>query len=251
MITARIVQTFLELRDHEQANHLSRFFKTGEGQYGAGDKFLGVRVPQTRSVVKNFRDQVDMDDCVTLTRSEWHEIRLAGLLLLIELYRKAKKHKDFRQMSAIVGKYVESLDHGNNWDLVDLVAPALLGDWLVTHPDERTILDRLSQPDETLWRQRVAIVSTLALIKNGMYDDTFRLAERYLTHRHDLIHKATGWMLREAAKRGAHERLCDFLDRHAPHMPRTMLRYAIERFPQDLRQHYMKLRQSAFDIGQN
>lgn len=236
-ITAR----FLRLQDSDEAKHLARFFKTGEGQYGFGDKFLGIRVPVTRGIVKEYRNKVNIDICEKLIRSEWHEIRLAGFLLLIELYRKSKKLKDEREIEEIVNKYIELIPHGNNWDLVDLVCPNILGDHLVERPEKREILDRFAGMNNSLWHQRVAIVSTFALIKANSFTDTVRIARKYLTHKHDLIHKATGWMLREMGKRGGYDNLISFLDEHAASMPRTALRYSIERFPEQLRRHYMKL----------
>ncbi|MDE6291708.1 MAG: DNA alkylation repair protein, partial [Muribaculaceae bacterium] len=129
-----------------------------------------------------------------------------------------------------------------NWDLVDLVAPKILGDYLVGHPEKRKILDDFSEMTDSLWHQRVAIVATYTMICNGVYDDTLRISERYIDHTHDLIHKASGWMLREVDKRGGENELRDFLDRYATSMPRTMLRYSIERFPEQERQYYLKLR---------
>lgn len=222
-----------------EAEHLMRFFKTGKGEYGDGDLFLGIRVPATRAIVKEFRSLATTDDVDSLTASPYHEIRLAGFLLLIEIYKSAKKRKDDDEIHRIVSFYLSILERGNNWDLVDLVAPKILGDRLVTIGGNRDILYRLAEMDGMLWHQRVAIVATWALISHGEFDDTFRIAERLLTHRHDLIHKATGWMLREVGKRGGKTQLLTFLDRHAHSMPRTMLRYAIEHLTPAQRQHYM------------
>lgn len=240
MSAASIEKRLLGLRNEDEARHLAHFFKTGEGQYGHGDKFLGIKVPVTRSIVKEFRAACDITDCKTLIQSEWHEIRLAGFLLLIELYSKAKKAGDLRRAAEIVTLYLNNLDRGNNWDLVDLVAPKILGDWLVTHPDEREELDRLASMDGFLWHQRVAIVATFALIRAGEYDDTLRIADLLLDHKHDLIHKAVGWMLREMGKRGGYNLLIGYLDRNTTQMPRTALRYAIERLPETLRRYYMQ-----------
>lgn len=243
MIADEINSRMLALADTAQARHLARFFKCGEGEYGFGDRFLGIKVPVTRSIVKECRNTaVGIDDCRRLITSEWHEVRLAGFLLLIELYRKAVKQKDASGIREIVDAYIELIPYGNNWDLVDLVCPSMLGDWLVDNPQQRHILDDFAGMAHSLWHQRVAIVATLPLIKASSYDATIRIAERYLSHRHDLIHKATGWMLREMGKRGGYDRLISFLDRHATTMPRTALRYAIERMPEELRQHYLKKR---------
>lgn len=240
MTAEAITQKFLRLRDDKKAQHLARFFKTAEGDYGYGDKFLGIRVPVTRSIVKEYKNSIDISICLELIRSQWHEIRLAGFLLLIELYRKAKKLRDKAKIEEVVNSYIENIRYGNNWDLVDLVCGFILGDWLVYTPQERNILDRFADMDDSLWHQRVAIVSTLSLIRTSSYTDTIRISKKFLTHKHDLIHKATGWMLREMGKRGGYDELISFLDEYATVMPRTALRYSIERLPEDLRLYYLR-----------
>ncbi len=236
-----IEEVMVGMEDEIKAKHLMRFFKCAPGQYGYGDKFLGIKVPETRSIVKECRSLVSLKDAVGLVKSEWHEVRLAGFLFLIELYKKGVKAKDYAAIEEILNSYIDLIPYGNNWDLVDLVAPKILGDYLVTHSEKRHILDELSNRSDSLWHQRVAIVATWTLICNGIYDDTLRLSQKYLIHNHDLIHKASGWMLREMGKRGGEDQLKSFLDIHATNMPRTMLRYSIERFPEDERQHYLKL----------
>lgn len=236
-----IEEVMMEMGDEKQAIHLMRFFKCGPGEYGYGDSFLGIRVPDTRSLVKECRNLVGIEDSVSLVKSKWHEVRLAGFLFLIELYNKAVKTKDDRSMEAIVRLYLDLIPHGNNWDLVDLVAPKILGVYLIGHPEKRKILDDFSEMSDSLWHQRVAIVATWTLICNGIYEDTLRIAQKYLNHKHDLIHKASGWMLREMGKRGGEKELRDFLDSYAISMPRTMLRYSIERFSEMERQYYLKL----------
>lgn len=240
-IATEIEERMIAMRDKKQEQHLMRFFKCGKGEYGEGDQFLGLRVPQTRAIVKEYRNQVEIKDTLQLINSLWHEIRLAGFLLMEELYKQSKKVSD-GNAKEIVDLYLSSLDRANNWDLVDLSAPYILGDWLVNHPEERNILDQLSEMDGKLWHQRVAMVANWMLIRNEEYADTFRISEKYLIHTHDLIHKATGWMLREVGKRGGVKELCEFLDRHSPIMPRTMLRYAIEKFPEPQRRHYQNLK---------
>lgn len=227
--------------DEAKAKHLMRFFKCAPGQYGFGDNFLGIKVPETRAIVKECRSLVSKEDAVDLVKSEWHEVRLAGFLFLIELFKKGVKTKNDSEIEEILNTYIDLIPYGNNWDLVDLVAPKILGEYLVLHPEKRGVLDELSKRSDSLWHQRVAIVATWALICNGMYDDTLRIAEYYLGHSHDLIHKASGWMLREMGKRGGENELRSFLDRYATSMPRTMLRYSIERFPEQDRQYYLKL----------
>lgn len=241
MVTREIELTMHSMRDESQAIHLMRFFKCGKGEYGEGDRFLGLRVPQTRAIVKQYRKLVKLNDCVALVASPWHEVRLAGFLLMVELYNQEKK-KSEEKVREVVDCYISSIERANNWDLVDLSAAYILGDWLVTHSDERKILDLLSDMDGKLWHQRVAIVANWMLIRNGIYTDTFRIARKYLSHTHDLIHKATGWMLREVGKRGGEDELREFLDRHASSMPRTMLRYAIEKFQEQDRQYYLSMK---------
>lgn len=237
-----VEERIMGMADEAQARHLMRFFKTGKGQYGEGDMFLGLKVPATRAIVKDFKKEATLEDIPLLVASPYHEIRLAGFLLLIEIYQRAKKQKDSQARREIIGYYLSIIDRGNNWDLVDLVAPKLLGDWLIDHPEERDILDRLAEMDGNLWHQRVAIVATWSIIASGEFDDTFRIALRLLNHPHDLIHKAVGWMLREVGKRGGRHRLLAFLDRHASAMPRTALRYSIEHLSPSLRHHYLTLK---------
>lgn len=227
--------------DEAKARHLMRFFKTGPGQYGEGDRFLGVTVPGVRSIVREYRRVVTEDDVMALTASPWHEVRLAGFLSLIEIYERLCRRHSESGARAVVEMYLSLIDRGNNWDLVDLVAPKILGHRLVEHPAERHLLGRLAAMDGHLWHQRVAIVATWALIRAGEYDDTLSLARALLRHPHDLIHKAVGWMLREVGKRGGHDELRLFLDDNAAEMPRTMLRYAIERLDEPVRRHYMSL----------
>ncbi len=234
-IANEIISKMKVVGTEEQATHLMRFFKTGKGDYGEGDMFLGLKVPQTRELVKDYQKAADLEDIDVLVHSQWHEARLAGFLMLIGLYKKAKDRR------LLIDYYLSVLDCGNNWDLVDVIAPKLLGDWLVRHPEERGLLYELAAMDGQLWHQRVAVVSCWPIIRSGSFDDTLKLAEKLLNHPHDLIHKATGWMLREVGKRGGLNHLLEFLDRHAHTMPRTMLRYAIEQLPIDQRQYYMKV----------
>lgn len=229
------------MADVEKARHLMRFFKTGTGQYGEGDRFLGVTVPRVRAVVREFRAVMTVDDAVGLTASPWHEVRLAGFLSLIEIYRRETRNGSETGVRRIVEMYLSLIDRGNNWDLVDVIAPGILGQWLVGRPDECAVLDRLAAMDGCLWHQRVAVVATWSLIRAGRYTDTLRLAGTLLHHPHDLMHKAVGWMLREVGKRGGADELTAFLDLHAAEMPRTMLRYAIERLDEPQRRHYMSL----------
>ena len=234
-----IIREMTGLYNEEQSFHLSRFFKTGKGEYGEGDKFLGIKVPVTRSIVKKFRKDVDLKDIQRLINSEWHEIRLAGFLLLVDLYKTAIKTHEFNTAKSLVDFYLCNIDKGNNWDLVDLVSEYILGDWILRNPDKEPLLIELAEKDDSLWHQRVAVVSTLTIIKAGKYDLTFQIAQKFITHHHDLLHKATGWMLREIGKRGGKQELVEFLEKFKLKMPRTMLRYAIEKFSEKERKYFI------------
>ena len=218
--------------DASQVEGLSRFFKTGPGQYGEGDKFLGIKVPVTREVVKACWRETglqDLEECIT---SEYHEVRLAALLALVELFRHNKsKQKEY------VDFYLAHTDRINNWDLVDLSCYPLLGVWLLDK--DRQLLYDLARDGKTIWEQRIGIVSTMTFIRHGQLQDTFDIADILLHHPHDLIHKAVGWLLREAGKRDK-EALVAYLEPRYLTMPRTMLRYAIEKFPEAERQQYLK-----------
>lgn len=225
--------------DPVQAAQLMRFFRTGVGEYGEGDRFLGLKVPQTRAIVAEFCHKATLYDVEHLTASPWHEVRLSGFLLLIEIYKTAKRRRD--DVKPIIDYYLSIIVRGNNWDLVDLIAPKILGDYLVSNPSERHILHTLTAMNGHLWHQRVGIVACWTLIKYGFFDDILTIAAKLLTHRHDLIHKACGWMLREVGKRGGLDKLLTFLDQYAATMPRTMLRYAIEKLSIEQRGYYMNL----------
>lgn len=238
-VCENIIEEMYSLYDEKQALHLSRFFKTGKGQYGEGDKFLGIKVPVTRSIVKKYSSEVNLNDIDNLINSQWHEIRLAGFLLLLAIYKRNIKLKDYEKASSMVEYYLSNIEKGNNWDLVDLIAPYLLGDWILRNSGSEVILNDLINRSDSLWHQRVVIVSTLTLIRSGKFDMTFKIGESYLTHPHDLIHKATGWMLREVGKKGGKRDLIEFLEKYSSRMPRTMLRYAIEKFTDNERKYFM------------
>lgn len=200
------------------------FFKTGRGDYGEGDKFLGLKVPQVRALVRG-SDSLSEREVLSLLRSEWHEERLAGLHILVRRFEKSKRDDCAR--ARFVKLYLSNTRHINNWDLVDASAPHLLGAWLLTN--DRTVLNELARSGN-LWERRMAVIATQAFIRAGQFDDTLRIVGRLLDDEHDLIHKACGWMLREVGKKDKTV-LVRFLEMHAPAMPRTMLRYAIERLP--------------------
>lgn len=216
----------------EKALILSRFFKTGKGEYGEGDRFLGVTVPEQRRVAKEFRERADRATVVGLLDSPIHEERLTALLLLTHLFERGLKHGG---ADGWVKLYLSKTDRVNNWDLVDSSAYQILGRWLEDR--DRAVLYRLAD-SKSLWENRIAVVATLHFIRRGDPTDILRLSETMLRHPHDLMHKATGWMLREAWKRDASS-VEAFLNKHAAGMPRTMLRYAIERMPETKRRHYM------------
>ena len=222
-----MIEQMLAKADPSQVEGLSRFFKTGPGQYGEGDRFLGIKVPVTRGVVKECWKQTGFDELEECLASEYHEIRLAGLLALVEIYSHARKDMSLR--SRCIDFYLSHTDRINNWDLVDLSCYNLLGDWLLDK--DRSLLYRLASDGKSIWEQRIGMVSTMAFIRQGQLDDTFAIADILLDHPHDLIHKAVGWLLREAGKRDM-DALRVFLDHRAASMPRTMLRYAIEKFPE-------------------
>ena len=221
--------------DPSQVPGLSRFFKTGPGQYGYGDKFLGIKVPVTRSVVKEcWKDTgfPELEECIT---SEYHELRLAALLALVQIFAHAKKDPGLQRRC--VDFYLSHTPQINNWDLVDLSCYPLLGEWLLDK--DRELLYSLARSGATIWEQRIGIVSTMTFIRHGQLDDTFAIADILLHHPHDLIHKAVGWLLREAGKRDK-AALEAFLAPRYRTMPRTALRYAIEKFPEAERQQYLK-----------
>ena len=221
--------------DPAQVPGLSRFFKTGPGQYGEGDAFLGIKVPVTRQVVKEHWKNTDFQHLEECIGSQYHEVRLAALLCLVEIFSHARKDPALRQRC--VDFYLGHTDRINNWDLVDLSCYPLLGTWLLDK--DRTLLYDLARNGKTLWEQRIGIVSTMTFIRNGQLEDTFAIADILLHHPHDLIHKAVGWLLREAGKRDK-AALEAFLTPRYGTMPRTMLRYAIERFPEQERLRYLQ-----------
>jgi 3-methyladenine DNA glycosylase AlkD len=218
------------------AAFLQRFFKTGEGQYGSGDVFIGVRVPATRLVCKQF-STLPLPEIQKLLDSPVHECRLAAVILLANQYKKAKP----ADKEAIFRMYLKNVRRGrvNNWDIVDSSAEFIIGEQLWDRP--RDLLFELAK-SESVWERRVAIISSFQFIKHGDASTTLMLAERLLHDKHDLIQKAVGWMLREIGKRGGRDELLAFLDTHAAVMPRTMLRYAIEHLPAEGRTHYMNLK---------
>ena len=227
-------EALFELSDPQKKDFLPYFFKTGKGQYGEGDKFIGVVVPQQRALVKKVKS-ISFTEIEKLLQDPYHECRLTGLLFLVEAYKRTSIEDTKKD---IVDFYIAHHQFINNWDLVDLSAPKIIGDYLLTHTRQPLLSYAKS---DNLWLQRIAIISTYTLIKNDQFDNTFLVAELLLNHSHDLIHKAVGWMLREVGKRNF-EAEYNFLltNKRYKNMPRTMLRYAIERYPEPMRQDFLK-----------
>ena len=238
MMGNQLFQAILAKQDPSQVEGLSRFFKTGKGQYGEGDRFLGIKVPVTREVVKQCWQETTFDDLETCIASEYHEIRLAALLTLVQIFKHAKKNTGVQQQC--IDFYLAHTEFINNWDLVDLSCYELLGTWLLDK--DRTLLYDLARNGKTIWEQRIGMVSTMQFLRQGQLDDTYAIAEIFLEKPrplHDLLQKAVGWLLREAGKRDE-QRLKNWLSTRYKAMPRTMLRYAIEKFTEAERRAFME-----------
>lgn len=232
-MTAKDIQKQLEgVFSPEKKDFLPYFFKTAKGQYGEGDKFIGVVVPDIRKIAKANKT-LSFTEVTELLNNEYHECRMCALFILIEQYKKAKEE----DRKLLVEFYLAHSHRINNWDLVDLSAKDILGEYLLDKKD-RSILYKLAKSD-LLWDQRIAVIATHAFIKKNDFKDIILLSEELLHHRHDLMHKAIGWMLREAGKRDE-KVLIQFLDKHYRKMPRTMLRYSIEKLTPEEKAHYMK-----------
>lgn len=250
MMTAiDIIQYMESLHDEEQRQILMRFFKTGPGEYGEGDAFIGLKVPQTREVVKAAAKDLPLDEIPALLESQWHEVRLCGLLMMVSKFEKLTGKRWINDEHAIQRRdeimmlYLDHAERANNWDLVDMSAPKILGHWLMlpTHlGDKQVIVDALAY-NENLWRQRMSMVCTWKTTQMGDPSWCLRYAEIHLHHPHDLMHKAVGWMLREVGKRVSMDLLRDFLRQHAHEMARTTLRYAIEKMTDEERSYWMNV----------
>ena len=227
----KIIDELQEKANPEKAKILSGFFKTGKGEYGEGDVFLGIVVPEQRKIAGRY-SELSLRDLKSLLSGRPHEHRLVALFILVLRYKKS----DVASKKEIYDFYLKRIRHINNWDLVDLSAPNIIGDYLLTR--DRSILYDLAGAED-LWQKRIAVMSTFTFIKNNQLEDTFRIAELLIQDRHDLIHKAVGWMLREVGKRDRNAEE-DFLKKHYQVMPRTMLRYAIEKFNEEDRKFYLR-----------
>ena len=231
MTATNVKQQLLTFGNPQKAEHAKYFFKTGKGEYGEGDKFIGATVPQSRIVAKAHKN-LSFEELKKLLNDEIHECRFCALIILIEQFKKG----DNAKRQEIIDFYLAHTHRINNWDLVDVSAYSLVGEWLADK--NRTVLYRLAE-SENLWEQRISVVSTMAFIRKNDFEDTLRLSEKLLSHPHDLMHKACGWMLREAGNRNE-EILTGCLDKHHRSMPRTMLRYAIEKLSPLQREIYMQ-----------
>lgn len=252
VMTAGDVVAYMEsLKNEEQRKILMRFFKTGPGEYGEGDEFLGLKVPQTREIVKAAGRDFPLCEVPELLTNRWHEVRLCGLLILVAKFEKlATKRLEndaeaVKKRDEILNMYLQYAEYANNWDLVDLSVHKILGHWLLLPSSlgdrdyKEHLLDELAQSDN-LWKQRMSMVCTWKTTQQGEPSWCLRYAAMHLHHPHDLMHKAVGWMLRELGKRISMDLLRGFLRQHVHEMPRTMLRYAIEKMSDAERREWMQ-----------
>lgn len=231
-----VINELKKLGTPERAKGSAWYFKTGKGQYGYGDVFVGVTVPEQRKVAKKYSD-ISEDEILKLLKNKIHESRFTALLILVSQYEKAEKEKNEKQMKNVSKFYLANTKYINNWDLVDTSASYILGKYLLKK--ERKILYKLAK-SKNLWEKRISVVATFAFIRENQLEDSLELAEIHLVDTHDLMHKAVGWMLREVGKK-SEKTLDKFLTKHIKSIPRTTLRYAIERFPLPKRKMYLTL----------
>ncbi|MGY6522518.1 MAG: DNA alkylation repair protein [Mongoliitalea sp.] len=229
-----IIQALSALRDEEKAIFLQRFFKTGPGQYAEGDVFWGIVLPEQRKIVKQFWKDCSTEDIAALLNHPAHEVRMTGALVLIQKTQKSSSEDEIKQWAQV---YLDNKAGINNWDLVDNSAHHVLGRWLHEKTD-RSVLQTLSD-SPNLWDNRISILTTFYFLKKGDFEDTFYLAEKMMHHPHDLMHKAIGWMIREVGKRDF-DAAYGFLVKYYSRMPRTMLRYAIEKFEEPMRKDFLE-----------
>ena len=234
MSATQVVKEIQALSNRGRAHDLQKFFQTAPGQYGEGDIFLGLTVPQVRTVAKEYK-AISLNEIDLLIRSKFHEVRLCGLVILTLQYKAAKERKTKKKLFDL---YMKAMTDGyiNNWDLVDVTAP-IIGEYLIDSDDPYVLLYKLAK-SKSLWQRRVSMVFTFAFIRSGDIEPTFEIAEKLLHDKHDLIHKAVGWALREAGKLNGIA-LRNFLSAHSHEMPRTMLRYSIEKFPERERKKWL------------
>ncbi len=229
---ANLQKAFRKFKNDKDPLHAQRFFKTGKGEYGEGDIFLGIRVPVIRKFAKD-NDTISLSETKVFIKSKFHEERLLGLVLLVNKYAKAKTDSEQEKLYQV---YLKHFKYINNWDLVDVTCPHIVGKHLMDK--DRSILYEWAESDH-LWTKRIAIITNWWFIRKGDLRDVFKIAKTLLHDEHDLIHKAVGWMLREAGKKDM-KKTEAFMTKYYQQMPRTMLRYAIERYPEAKRQRYLK-----------
>lgn len=243
-IAQKIIEDIKKQANPKKAQQLQHFFKTGPGEYAEGDLFLGLTVPQQRVIVRKYQEQIALNDLFGLIKNSHHEVRLVCLLLLVELYQKSQSQKEKKEL---VDFYLQNTSHINNWDLVDLSADKILGQYLyekhlkqnkATVQEVPKLLIKLAKSN-ILWERRIAVLSTFPFIRAGQFLPTLELAKILMEDKEDLMHKAVGWLLREVGKRDETV-LTNFLDQHILKMPRTTLRYSIEKFSEQKRQNYLK-----------
>lgn len=245
----KVIDAMMSIAEVAKVPHLMRFFKTAPGEYGHGDQFLGIMVPETRKIAAQYK-QLPLSEVQTLLASPWHEVRLCGLLVLVNQFDSLSKRRLVNDEQAtarrdeILEFYLRNAQCANNWDLVDLSAYKIIGRWLMLpshYSGEQKLetLDRLAGSDN-LWEQRMSVVCTMEPLKHGDASFTLRYAQWHLHHQHDLMHKAVGWLLREMGKRVSMDLLRQFLAKHSNEMPRTMLRYSIEQMPVEERKRWMR-----------
>jgi 3-methyladenine DNA glycosylase AlkD len=234
-IAKSVINDLKKYIDSQKKEVFPRFFKTGKGEYGEGDKFWGITVPNIRTVAKQYYKDISLNDIKELINNEIHEIRLTGYIILTYKYEKG----DSKEKENIVNFYLNNLKGVNNWDIVDLSCPKILGEYLLIHPEKRYLLYQLANSNN-LWEQRISIVSTYPLIKKRDFTDTLQISSTLLSHKHDLIHKAIGWMLREVGKQDITV-LRNYLNENIHILPRTTLRYAIEKMDKEERDKYLNM----------
>ena len=233
-----VIENLNNLKNPDKAKILSRFFKTWKWEYWEWDKFLWIPVPPQREVAKKYFEKCSLDDIEKLVKSEYHEVRMTWFLILCYKYELATKKKLNNEQEKIIDFYLSHLEYSNNWDLVDLVCYKILWNYLLNK--DRQILYELAK-DKNMWKQRVAIISTMNFVRKWKFDDTLKISEILLNHNHDLIHKAVWRLLREVWKKDE-KVLKKFLDKYASKMPRTMLRYAFEKLNETERRYYLNLK---------
>jgi 3-methyladenine DNA glycosylase AlkD len=233
MASKNLIRELQSNRNPEKAKILQRFFKTGKGQYGEGDIFLGITVPKQREIAKKYQD-LTLHEVAEILNIKIHEQRLTALIILVNKYKQSNE----KQKKEIFNFYLSQTKNINNWDLVDVTCPQIVGDYLFHNQEQKQILYKLAQ-SKNLWEKRIAIISTFYFIRKENFDDTIAISEILLNDSHDLIHKAVGWMLREVGKKDK-QTLIKFLKTHYQNMPRTMLRYSIEKFEEAERKKWLR-----------